>query len=245
MKAVRMIWGLLGSPQPEGAAAKLLSESESVCKVCGTRQAVTADASKALGSNFTDRSLYASPESGRVCDCCLWACSGRGVRTIRMWSVAAAPGVTLPDSQEKAAAWIGQHDGICLTSRHDTSPILGLLLNPPESEWAVSIAVSGQKHVMPYTGLNHGPTGMIRMETADVPYTQEAFSAAYRPALELRRMGASAEMVQAGQPPRFEGMEQAKAWKRLNSDINPWKGSPILDLALWAITKPIMEGNHS
>lgn len=243
MKAVRMIWGLLGSPQPEGSGAKLLEQHEAICKVCGTMQPRTADAGKALGANFTDRSLYADPASDRVCDCCLWACSGRGVRTIRMWSVAAAPGVGLPDSQEKAAAWIGLHPGVCLTSRHDTTPILRLLLDPPATPWAVSIAVSGQKHVMPYTGLNCGPEGMIRMETADIPYTAGGFSEVFRTALRLRRMGCSADMIQAGQPPHLENTRQAHEWRKLDQRVVPWKGSPILDLALWTITKPIIEGD--
>lgn len=245
MKAVRMIWELLGSPQPEGSGLRLLTSQEAVCKVCGTTQKVTADAQKALGANFTDRNLYAKPDSTRVCACCLWACSGRGVRTIRMWSVVAAPGINLPESQDKASAWIGNHDGVCLTSRHDTSPILRILLDPPETKWAVSIAVSGQKHVMPYTGLNQGCTGMIRMEASDIPYTKDAFTSAYYPALQLRRMGASADMIREGQPPRFDDIKQAHAWKQLNNELTPWKGSPILDLALWTITKPIMEGNQS
>lgn len=241
MKAVRMIWGLLGEPQPEGAASRLLKKHEAPCKVCGTIQPVTAPAGKALGANFTDRSLYADPDSDRVCDCCLWACSGRGLHTIRMWSVAAAPGVSMPPSQEKAAAWIGQHEGITLTSRHDTTPILRLLLDPPDSPWAVSIAVSGQKHVMPYTGLNTGPTGMIRMETSDIPYRKETFTIVYQTALQLRRAGAGPDMIQDGQPPRFDDMSQARRWQRLDHGITPYKGSPILDLALWTITKPIID----
>lgn len=243
MKAVRMIWELLGSPQPEGAALRLLEHHEARCRICGTVQPLTADVSKALGANFTDRSLYANPDSNRVCDCCVWACSGRGVRTIRMWSVAAAPGVDLPDSQEKATAWIGQHQGICLTSRHDTTPILRLLLDPPATPWAVSIAVSGQKHVMPYTGLNQGQEGMIRMETSDIPYTAKGFTEIFYTALNLRRMGCNADMIQAGQPPHLENTSQAYDWQKLDQRVNPWKGSPILDLALWTITKPIIEGD--
>ena len=244
MKAPRLIHQLAGEPPVEGAVAKLFTDTLAICCMCGREAAYTASADKALGANFTDRTMFSSPDSAHVCWACTAICSGKPPRTFRQWTVVAAPGVKLAPSQEKAATWIGQHDGLCLTSKANTSPIIDTLLDPPDSVWVVSIAESGQKHVLPYADINHGDSGVVRMETIDVAYDKPVFRHVFDHALALRRLGQSAEAITEGAPKFIKTRADLKTWHTHTDALNPYRRAPILKLALWTITKGIIENAH-
>ncbi|KMY23299.1 hypothetical protein ACU19_04810 [Actinobaculum suis] len=160
-----------------------------------------------------------------------------------MWTVVATPGRDLPASAEKAAGWIGNHPGICLTSRGDTTPVIDTLLNPPATAWVVSIAVSGQKHVLPYAEINHGGYGVVRMENSDIPYLQGEWEFVFKHALALRRLGVPAADVGEGNPRYLKTREELELWQNHNTALGPFLRSPLLDLALWTITKGIIEND--
>lgn len=241
MKATRLVHQLAGRPEAEGAVQRILVDEEAVCAVCGNVEARTAQVDRALGANFTDRSMFARPDSDRVCAACVAVCSGKPPRTFRMWSVVATPGRALPPSQEKAAAWIGQHDGLCLTSRADTTPIVDTLLNPPEGPWVVSVATSGQKHVVLYAEVNEGARGIVRMEATDVPYSVESWVGVWRAALDLRRLGVPADDILLGRPRYLHSREDLNRWAVADGLLQKWHRSPLLNLALWTITKGICD----
>ena len=102
MKAPRLVWELAGCPTVEGGSAKLFTDTESLCAMCGQVQDRTAPADKVLGQNFTDRGLFMAPHAPRVCWGCVSICSGSPPRTWRQWTVVATPSRHLPPSQEKA-----------------------------------------------------------------------------------------------------------------------------------------------
>lgn len=242
--ATRLIHSMLGSYPVTGNVARYLQDTEGVCAVCGETEPVTAPADRALGANFTDRTMFHAPHSSRVCDACLAVCSGKPPATVRMWTIVATPGKTLPPSAEKAANWIGQHRGICLTSKADTTPVIDTLLNPPDTEWLVSVAESGQKHVLPYAGVNQGPSGVIRMETLDVPYTCENWEHVFGHSLALRRLGIPAADILTGTPRYLKTREDLTTWLHHADALKPWENSPLLRLALWAITKKVIENDQ-
>lgn len=241
--APRLVHQLTGEPPVEGAAAKQFKEETAICCMCGNTETLTANANRVLGTNFTERQMFHAPESQQVCWACTAICSGAPPKTFRMWSIVATPGLKLAPSQEKAATWLGQHKGICVTNRANTEPIIDLLLNPPTTEWMISLAVSGQKHVIPYAHVNTGPTGVIRMEAVDVGYTQQTFTYVFTHALALRRLGIPAEPVLQGIPKYLKTREQLDAWHIHNTALKPYLGSPLLQLILWVLTKGVIEND--
>jgi len=63
------------------------------------------------------------------------------------------------------------------TSRADMRVVVDTLADPPEGEWVVSVAESGQKHSLPYAVVNRGRARWrVRMDALDVdaPATHRA-----------------------------------------------------------------------
>ncbi len=240
--ALTLIWNLAGQPDVNGSKGKLLKPEPGICSITGEYSEITADASKALGDNFTDQSLWAC-HSGRVGKASLWCCSGAGRTSPRLWSWVAAPGENLPPSHEKAYAG---GPGLCLTNRANTRPIIDILLNPPAGEWVVSIAESGQKHVLPYVQTNRGAgEWKVRMEATNITATPEQFRTVFTTCLALRRLGVPVEAIKTGEPQYLKTTEDLATWRELSQRLRPYQSSPITNLALWCITKPIMEDTHA
>ncbi|WP_018024110.1 hypothetical protein [Corynebacterium ulceribovis] len=240
--AQRLIWQAAGKKPVPGAKAKLLQERPAVCCITGDQEAVTADAKKALGDNFTDQSLWNSG-SGRVGQAALWCCSGKGKESPRMWTWVCAPGEHLPDSHEKAAH---RAPGLCLTNRANTRPVIDTLMKPPMGEWTVCVAVSGQKHALPYARTNIGDRAWtVRMEDQDITSTSSVWHEVFFTTLALRRMGVHADNITAGMPGNFKTHDELSRWRHLAATLAPYQSAPITQLALWCITKPIMEDTNA
>lgn len=232
-----LVWELAGRPDPIASALALVTDHPGTCALSGRHEERTAPTSKALGSNFTDQSLYRA-QSDRVGTGAIWCCSGGGTKTLRMWSIVAAPGVDLPPSHPKV--WIRDTPGLHLTNRADLTCLIDTLVAPPDGEWMVTVAVSGQKHVVPYGTVNHGPgPWTVRMETVNVTSSPEEFGAILLAAARLRALGHRADDVLNGQPSMAAIKDRAAldTWQALASQISRYTNSPLLDLALWCLTK--------
>lgn len=241
--ATRLVWDLAGRPSPSAASvARLIERVPGACAICGEPAEETASFDKALGQNFVDRSLIRSVSS-RVCPACLWCSSGRPPATLRMWTVVAAQGVALPASQPKA--FVQDTPGLCLTSRADTRPVIDVLSSPPLGSWCVSVAMSGQKHVLPYASLNRGSGAWsVRVEDHDVAASPWQWNGVFAAALGLRRIGVPADAIRVGEPRFVRDAHTLKKWRVLDARLAGWHGSPLLDLALWTITKGIIENEQ-
>lgn len=239
MSAARMVWDLAGRPRPTGAAAGLLQPVEAPCGLCGNIEAATAPSDKALGKNWTDRAHLARPDSPRVCTGCLWVCSGRPPHSLRMWTVIAAPNA--PASHEKCRVPSGP--GLAFINRSNPGPVADLLANPPDSEWVLSVAVSGQKHVLPYARVNRGRAWTVRMETTDITATTDQWARVHAAAVGLRRLGVPADAIPAREPRFIKTRAQLAQWADLDCQLMGWHQSPLLQLALWCITKGTLNAN--
>lgn len=236
--AQTLIWRAAGTPPIEGAKGKLLKPQPGICAITGEHFDTTADAKRALGENFTDHSLW-STHTGRVGPAALWCCSGKGKLSPRTWSWVCAPGENLDASHEKAPY---SAPGLCLTNRAHTRPVMQILTHPPQGEWVCCIAVSGQKHVLPYarTNVGRGPW-TVRMEDTTITSTPAMFRKVLALVLGLRLIGTPAEAIKAGTPGNIRTREQLTSWMNLSQQLEPYKTAPITDLALWCITKRILE----
>lgn len=231
----RLVWDLAGRPACIPTVAALLRDHSGMCVVCGESSDRTADVNRALGANFTDRSMFRGV-GNRVCSACLWCCSGKPPATLRMWTIIAAPDV--PSSQPKA--FLQDTPGLCLTSRADTTPVIDTLANPPYGDWLVSVAVSGQKHVLPYATVNRsaGPW-TVRMESTNVTGDPDTWRQVIQAAATLRAAGHRDSDILAGAPTIAACKTPADlGWWAAHSDtLRPYTGAPLLSLALWALTK--------
>lgn len=242
--ATRLVWELLGEPAPQGATASIPTVP-GTCAMCGQRDERTAPITRALGKNFTDQSCFTDPRSDRVCWACMACCSGRPPASLRMWTIVATPGRDLPASAEKASTVYGARPGICLTSRANTRPIIDTLISPPDGSWLVSVATSGQKHVLPYATVNHGSgVWRVRMETVTVTSTPEEFATITKRAIQLRRAGVHSDDILAGRPGRVTSRHELDERMTILNQLTPYTHSPILGLALWSITKGITDDTH-
>ncbi|APT92904.1 hypothetical protein CPHO_08400 [Corynebacterium phocae] len=238
--AQTLIWETAGRPSVEGAKGKLLKDIPGLCAITGEMSERTADAGRALGANFTDRSLWQA-ETDRVGHAALWCCSGKGAHSPRMWTWVCTPGRELPDSVPKAPLHVPY---LCQTNRSHTRPVIDILMYPPAGEWVVCIAVSGQKHVLPYARTNFGAgQWTIRMEDTTITATPDTWKTVFSHALALRRLGQNDQAIKTGAPTFIKTPEQLEQWKHHTDLLAPYRSAPITDLALWCITKPIIEGD--
>lgn len=234
----RLVWSLAGRPNPIPTIDKLATDTPDSCCVCGEHATRTADANKALGANFTDRSMYRDHRSSRVCIGCLWCCSGKPPATLRMWSVVAAPNVNLPPSHEKCAVPTGP--GLHFTNRAAPQAVTAILLNPPPGPWMVTVATSGQKHVVPYGTVNHGThQWTVRLESTNVTSNPSEFSTVLTAAARLRAAKHRADDITDGAPTlaAIKTEDDLREWNTHQQTLLPYRGSPLLDLALWTLTK--------
>lgn len=239
MKATRWLWQQLGRPAiAAGSVASLLADIEAQCSICGVVEFPTAKADKALGANFSDRGHLTHEGSDRICQACLWCCSGKPPATLRMWSIAAGG----PASPSHPKAWLQETPVVCLTNRANPRPIRDLLMNPPDGEWLVTVAYSGQKHVIPYATTNHGPgTWTVRVEDHYVTSNPATFRHVHQHAEALRRLGVPEDAVMSGTPAYIKTANDLAAWKEHADQLTAHLGSPLLRLALWTITKETMK----
>lgn len=240
--AQRLVFEAAGCPEIEGSKAKELKPEPGTCAVTGEYEEITAPVHKALGKNFVDTSIWRA-QSDRVGKPALWCSSGGGRKSPRMWTWICTPGRELPDSVEKA--YIHGKKGICQTNRSMTTPVIDTLLDPPDGEWMVCVAVSGQKHVLPYANTNVGREQWeVRMEDTTVTSNPDEFRLVFETCLAMRRLGLSDEAILTRQPLYMKTSDQLEQWKQLAETLEPYRTSPVTTLALWCITKPILENTN-
>ncbi|GAA3878424.1 hypothetical protein GCM10022243_48910 [Saccharothrix violaceirubra] len=234
----RLVWGLAGHPEPTGAVANLFADRPGMCVMCGLSADRTADAARATGANFTDQYLYRRPDSDRICPACVWCCSGKPPATLRMWTVVAAIGATLPDNHPKC--WLPSQPGLCLTNRAAPGVVADILAAPPEGAWLVTVATSGQKHVLPYGKVNHGgPEWTVRMENTTITSNAPTWRRVLGHAATLRAARHTGDDLAAGRPTlaAIRTADDLDTWNHHHAGLADHVGSPLLDLALWCLTK--------
>lgn len=235
--ATHLAWDAAGRPD---SGRPTTATPDAHCLVCGAAATQSASAKDALGANF-DLLTATRPDSTRVCPACAWALAGKPPKTLRMWSIVTTGETLLPPSPAGAPA---DGDRLHLCNRRDMSAVIHALTSPPERDsWAVAVAVSGQKHLLPYTPVNYGGGAwLVRYESATVRCTPTLFARLVGAAADLRRTGHHPDRIRGGDPsiPALTG-DGLTAWRRHAALIRPHAGSQILDLALYLTTKETLD----
>lgn len=231
LTACSMAWEAAGRP-----AHGRVTQGPGTCLVCGTPAEVTVRAKDALGQNF-DLLTARRPDLDAVCEACTWAMAGKPPRTLRMWSIAVTASTPLPPSMPGVPC---DGDRLHLCNRKDLRAVTALLTGGLDDPWAAAVAVSGQKHLLPYAPVNHPGARLTQARF-------ESVTVAYQPATLHRLVGCVAQLRAAGHRPDTirdchpsvpaltrHGMA---AWRAHAPHITGHAHSPLLDLALHLVTK--------
>lgn len=229
--ASQMVWRLAGRPSVEGG-----DDVGVECAMCGRDAQITFAARKALGTNYTDHYEMARRDSDRVCDTCVWACSGKPPNTLRMWSVLARPDRPVPTSHPKAPCG-SEH--LYLTARNDMRAIVNTLADPPDGVWLVSIAESGQKHHVPYAAVNTGRgQWCVRMDGLDVTATPADFRRVFSQVVALRHAGFAADEIETLAPIRHKFTpDTLQLWRECAAVLRPWRAGALMHLCCFLPNK--------
>lgn len=230
-----LVWELAGRPD----CGKPTVAYDGLCYVCAEPcpSGVAVKAKLALGINF-DHTQARQRASQHVCAACMWALAGKPPLTLRMWSGVACEQRGLPPCHEKCA-YTTLGDRIHLTNRADMRTVAQALCDPPDGPWVVWIAVSGQKHVLPYTVTNHG-TGpwAVRVEDATARSTPPEFALILARVIRLRQVGIPETAILAGDPGTWvDRQERLDAWRAHGVPLTALANSPLLQMACMIPTK--------
>ena len=236
-----MVWELAGRPVRDSIRPEPVP---GVCAMCGRHVDTSLATAKAIGGNFTDQYQLARPDSPRICYACVWVCSGKPPDTVRMWTVACAPGAGFPASHPKSPGW-GNAD-LLLTARNDMRQVVAMLADPPDGPWLVSVAESGQKHPLPYARINHGTAlWTVRMDAVDVTATPGMWRHVFGHVVALRTAGyTAAEIEQLAPPVHKLTAEGMPVWRHHAGHLTPHRGSALIHLATFLINKEHLDEYH-
>jgi hypothetical protein len=222
-----MVWDLAGRPAPKDPPS-----GDGVCGLC----AASGVGHGKLGPNFTDRRIQDGP-GDLLCAACTWVLGGKPPATLRMWTLVARTDRPCPPSQPTAHA-CGEF--LHATNRKDTRWVAATLADPPDGQWLVTYAESGQKHTLPFATVNvGGGAWTVRVDGADVTSTPGQWRTVLAHTAALRSAGFSAAAIESGQPPIVALKGNGLALWRAHFDgvLAPFAGSGLLHLTNLMITK--------
>ena len=226
------VWRAAGLPPP----AEATHAAPGTCGVCGGSMGPFAPMATALSDSFSAHRDMSSISSEHACAACLQTMTGKPPATWRLWSVLWRED-GLAESRE-GAPWSGR--GLSLTNRAQTGLLLETLIKPPPCRWGMSLADSGQIHVLQFAPINHGGAvaWTVRLERNNI----RARSADFR-----RYVHAAASLISAGfsrtevenLTPNAGTLTKAgpPVWREHSTTLRPIVRSPTMDLALFMIRK--------
>lgn len=234
MRAPSMIHAAAGRPHPRRDT--ILATGR--CYWCASEidgQACRVD--DVVTDSFTDQDQALASTSPWLCIACSWAMTGRPPDTLRLWSIAyREDGVPWPANHPACTLPIGR---IHAQNKADPSAFRSLLRTPPETgSWICSIAIGGQIHTLPFAPVNRGADRYgVRVERVTVWTTPRQYIAIDDAIAALLSAGYTKQDI-AEEP--FPGRLLTcgiDIWRAQQSVLAPWRGSGVLELALFLARK--------
>jgi len=230
----QIIWEALGRPEQERPA----EESYSNCALCGAScNGIGVTFKNGISDSFSDYRDLESPGGTHCCEACVWSMQGRPPKTIRMWSILWREDGLVPPSRE-GCPW--QVPGVHMSNKADLTAFFQVLLNPPRCKWIMTLADSGQIHLLPFAKVNM-PTAKswtIRLERNDIKCNREDFPMIVSHAEALYRAGFVKDDIMYGQPQSSMIYKRGiNIWKEHGGALKPWFGSKQLELATFFLRK--------
>lgn len=234
--APALLWRAAGCPDPRRST----SAAVGMCYWCASSiDGPACRVGDVITDSFTDQDQAFARGSPLLCVACSWAMTGRPPDTLRMWSLAyREDGAAMPPHHE-ACTVIPALPNVTAQNKADPSVFRGMLRSPPAAgQWFVSIADSGQVHVLPFAPVNSGKGRYgVRFERNTVwAYPDEyvrlddAFGA-------LMTAGFSKGEIESGEPYVSRISVAGDAWARHFPTIRPYVNSGLLGLVSFLIRK--------
>lgn len=116
-------------------------------------------------------------------------------------------------------------------TKADKAEIAQILTNPPRNAWTMAIG-DGQKHAAIYTRVNDGSARaqVVYFDGVLVTYSPSVLLGLLIAVQNLLSAGHRREQIESGRYPNMAGV---MAVKRSEPEIRPFRGGPLLLLALW------------
>lgn len=141
MSASQILHRIIGGSSPE------CIDAAGDCYVCGGPITRAMRRDRWMGANFTQQDRVSVPQSEWVCESCVIVMAGRPPDTQRMYS-------HLVDGPHW---WRG--------NKADKTHMRTWLREPKRGPWFAAVADSGQKHLIPWSPINHpGASGRVNFE---------------------------------------------------------------------------------
>lgn len=232
MNLTRKIWRDCGSRQPAKAIRQVLG----TCYWCGLECCGSGvRVADVCGKMFSDHEFAASKSSDNVCIPCAWVMTGKPPDTVRMWSVVYREDREAAPSNPKAIhTRTGPHTHLC--SKADLSQVVDTLLDPPDSTWGVSIADSGQIHVLPQAQVNTGRLWTVQFERAKIHASSDQLSTLIHHCAVLYGAGFVKDDISSGSPHPSKLVKYGlDVWRDNDEVLRPHRGGALMDLALFLL----------
>lgn len=237
MTPARLLYEAAGYPE----CPKPTEAADGPCWVCGLPcGGIGSLVRKAVGESFTDHANVAIPSADHICVPCTWVLCGRPPNTFRLWTVVWRTDRPMIDGNPKAMKIPPAH----LTAKNDLSELLAVLVDPPTdgSPWFAAVADTGQKHVLPFTKLNHSERWCIRVENENVHGTAGEFAELVAVAANMYAAGFNREEILTGaaRPSKLiaAGFE---FWRRHVTYLRDKHRGSLLRLAVMFLSKKGIE----
>lgn len=175
-----IVWRAHGSP-----AVALCEDASGLCWICAGRLTRGVLVSKWMGANFVGQNRVRYPPGTHACEACIYVMAGKPPDTLRMQS----------------HLW-DEHTGYQkpIKSREGLREMVAFLRREHAGAWLAAIGESGKKHVIPWTPVNRGGTGVILFEESPITLPREPSGwKLLDDVCEIRTLGASSEEIEAGQ----------------------------------------------
>lgn len=199
----------MASQTPGLAQSELLTDvPDETCWLCGgPTHGRGASVEMAIPDTFTDHDRARAPQSGSICEACLFCLKNKPLRT---HSIFATP------------------DALRMPKRSEWRDIL---LNPPGGLWLATIAVSGQKHLSFKAPVNAGPNGTVLLEETPVPII--GLGGLIGPVEELRQRFTSDEILTGRYSQNRIRQFGLARWYALEQVVSKHRRSRLLELAVY------------
>lgn len=218
MTPARTLFTLAGSPPQDGCDAPTLG-----CPVCAQPCERSMPYARWQGATFTDQDkLRGHGLSNRICESCVW---------VHSWVV--PPGHAPPEPGKKGVNlrlfWHAYDERGYVYGNKGSKPALRDWLRAPKvGAWWCAIADSGQKHVIPWTPVNHGASQTVRFEQRNLAIGEWSLVDAMTGALTA---GVTKGEIESG-------MYTPRAWQLAESHVRALmshseRGGGWWELALW------------
>jgi CRISPR type IV-associated protein Csf1 len=173
-------------------------EGEFRCVFCGAQ----ASREYQLPSSFTTRDTLAVPNGKHICNGCILSTQESGEATYHTGEV-----YQYTKAFRRMCSWVVTRKQAIAATKGHIEYLRGVCLNPPEPPFGISIAVSGQKHVI--------YRGVVCHSQHDISLTLEGETISYKPSDLQKRLELCGKLAASTGKPALSETPSASFWIRV------------------------------